>query len=181
MRTKTRRLQTAGRFSGVALLVAGFLSVAGTAPSAIARTAPDHHGSPSTSGCQLTGPYCSVQDVIYIQFDNVHYRRDYPSVPSDIQQMPNLLNFFKQGGTFLTNEHTPLIAHTADDIITSLTGVYGDRHGQPISNSFDYYDSSGIPHFTSSFEYWTDPLADGTPYMIDAQGQMAPAPWVPYT
>jgi hypothetical protein len=29
----------------------------------------------------------------------------------------------------LTNHHTPLISHTADDIITTLTGTYGDRHG----------------------------------------------------
>jgi hypothetical protein len=60
-----------------------------------------------------------VQHIIYLQFDNVHFTRDNPNVPSDLEQMPNLLNFFKQNGTLLINHHTPLISHTADDILTS--------------------------------------------------------------
>lgn len=161
-------------------LAAAFLSV-GTIAQArhVSRAALTH---PATSGaCDLHSAGNAIQHVIYIVFDNVHYRRDNPNVPSDIQQMPNLLNFMKGNGTFLTSEHTPLIAHTADDILTSMTGVYGDRHGQPISNSYDYYDKTGVPHYTSSFEYWTDPSPDETPYMVDQQGKIAPAPWVPFT
>src|SRR4029079_16215293 len=40
-----------------------------------------------------------IQHVIYIQFDNTHLLRDRPGVPSDLEQMPNLLNFMKQNGT----------------------------------------------------------------------------------
>jgi hypothetical protein len=36
--------------------------------------------------------------------------------------MPYLLNFFENNGTFLSNSHTPLIARTADDILTTNTG-----------------------------------------------------------
>jgi hypothetical protein len=137
----------------------------------------------TTGGCNLKSARGDIQRVIYIQFDNVHFRRDNPNVPSDLEQMPHLLDFLTDNGTLLTNHHTPLISHTADDIITSLTGVYGDRHGQPISNSFDYFTSSG-PFFTSSFQYWTDivdPTNDPTYYMITPDGKNAPAPWVPWT
>ena len=49
----------------------------------------------------------SIKYVIYIQFDNVHYTRDNPNVPSDLEQMPNLLNFITGNGTLVTHEHTP--------------------------------------------------------------------------
>ena len=141
-------------------------------------------GPGSDNGCELNSVGGQIQHVIYIQFDNVHFTRDNPNVPSDLEQMPNLLNFLTENGTLLSNHHTPLKSHTADDIITSLTGVYGDRHGGPIANSFDYFDSSGFPHFTSTFEYWTDIVSaknDNRPYMITASGKNAPAPWVSYT
>src|SRR6266853_3818985 len=85
--------------------------------------------------CQLKSPSGRIKHVIYVQFDNTHFLRDNPNVPSDLEQMPNLLNFIKDNGALLANHHTPLIAHTATDILTSLTGVYGDRHGVPVSNS----------------------------------------------
>lgn len=93
--------------------------------------------------CSLHSSGGKIKHIIYIQFDNVHLTRDNPNVPSDLEQMPNLLNFLKQNGTLLTNEHTPLIAHTADDILTSLTGVYPDRHGQAVANSFGFFRSPG--------------------------------------
>src|SRR5215472_13605773 len=99
------------------------------APVASAHTA-------STGGCQLNSANGNIQHVIYVQFDNVHFTRDNPNVPSDLEQMPNLLNFIENNGVLMSNHHTPLIAHTATDILTSLTGVYGDRHGVPISNSY---------------------------------------------
>ena len=36
-----------------------------------------------------------------LTFDNVHFFRDNPNVPSDLEMMPNLLNFFENNGTFL--------------------------------------------------------------------------------
>jgi len=130
----------------------------------------------------------SVEHIVYIQFDNVHFRRDNPNIPSDLEQMPNLLNFLEGNGAFLTNHWTPLISHTAVDILTSLTGVYGDKFGVPIGNSFRYFNPDGTSTAAGSFAYWTDPLdsfgtnpTDTTPQMIDRQGKTHPAPWVPFT
>jgi hypothetical protein len=123
-----------------------------------------------------------IEHIVYIQFDNVHFRRDNPNVPSDLQQIPNLLNFLEDNGTLFTNHHTPLISHTSVDILTSLTGVYGDKFGVPIGNSFGLFNQqTGVASFPSSFTYWTDVLADGTPEMLDQAGKNAPAPWVPFT
>jgi hypothetical protein len=121
-----------------------------------------------------------IEHIAYIQFDNVHLRRDNPNVPSDLEQMPNLLNFLEDKGTLFTDHHTPLISHTAVDIVTSLTGVYGDKFGVPIGNSFGLFGPNGVT-FPSSFTYWTDVLSDGLPEMLDKRGKNAPAPWVPFT
>jgi hypothetical protein len=132
----------------------------------------------ATGSCHLAN---GIQHIVYIQFDNTHIERDNPNVPSDLEQMPNLLNFLKGKGTFLVNHHTPLISHTADDIITSLTGVYGDKHGQPVANSFGYFNADGSVSFSSSFAYWTDPKGStSVPIMVSPNGAAAPAPWVPY-
>jgi hypothetical protein len=138
-------------------------------------------------GCQLNSAGGAIKHVIQLQFDNVHFRRDNPNVPSDIEQMPNLYNFLVGNGTVLNNHHTPVISHTGTDILTTLTGVYPDRHGQPVSNTFMFYGPDGTAHTALSFAYWTD-LAqafDGTAEskynLVDAQGNNPPAPWVPYT
>src|SRR6266568_8642828 len=68
--------------------------------------------------CRLGSPAGTVQHVIYLQFDNVHFSRDNPSVPSDLEQMPHLLKFLTAGGTLLTQQHTPLISHTGGNIVT---------------------------------------------------------------
>src|SRR6516225_12396066 len=57
----------------------------------------------TTNSCQLNSPKGNIQHVIYIQFDNVHFTRDNPNVPSDLEQMPNLLNFIESNGVLLTN------------------------------------------------------------------------------
>lgn len=145
--------------------------------------------TPAKTGNCTLGSQGNIKHVIYIQFDNTHFTRDNPNVPSDLEQMPNLLNFMEGNGTLLTNHHTPLIAHTATDILTSLTGVYGDQHGVPISNSFRYFNPDGTSNLGVSFAYWTDPLFDPTTStptdtkfnMLTANGLNAPAPWVPYT
>src|SRR5712691_4758104 len=138
--------------------------------------------------CLLDSAHGSTKHVIYIQFDNTHFLRDNPSVPSDLEQMPHLLNFIANNGTLLGNDHTALISHTATGILTSLTGVYPDRMGQPVSNSFRYFKTDGTTRTGVSFAYWTSPLfdpagstTDTTPEMINENGKIAPAPWVPYT
>src|SRR6266700_284159 len=141
------------------------------------------------NACQLDSAQGNIKHVIYVQFDNVHFTRDNPHVPSDLEQMPNLLNFMTNNGVLLSDHHTPLIAHTATDILTSLTGVYGDNHGVPVSNSFRYFNPEGTSNTGVSFAYWTSPIFDpatstptDTKYnMLTASGQNAPAPWVPYT
>jgi hypothetical protein len=133
---------------------------------------------PASAQCNLGN---GIKHVVYIQFDNVHFRRDNPNVPSDLQQMPNLLKFLQENGAFLTNHWTPLISHTSVDIVTALTGVYGDKFGVPIGNNIGLFGPNGVATFPSSFTYWTDLLADGLPEMLDQQGKNAPAPWVPFT
>ncbi|HLK75487.1 MAG TPA: hypothetical protein VKU77_17770 [Streptosporangiaceae bacterium] len=159
----------------------------------------------SSSSCNLGN---GVKHVVQLTFDNVHFFRDNPNVPSDLQLMPNLLNFFENNGTFLSNSHTPLIAHTADDILTTNTGLYGDRQGMPVSNSFGAYNTDGptgnfnTASIAGSFAYWTDPVfySHGTPAGGDTNPNMVyspvppatatlhvtpttvtPAPWVPFT
>lgn len=149
------------------------------------------------AGCSL-GTGGAIKHVVYLQFDNVHYLRDNPNVPSDLEQMPNLLSFLTGNGMLLTNDHTQLISHTANGILTSISGVYPDRLGAgAISNSFNYYNSQtkSPAHSNSTFVYWTDPLsgdnnattgapnpgADTSPVFVAETGRNAPAPWVAYT
>ncbi len=137
----------------------------------------DDHG---TSACHLAN---GIKHVFHLTFDNVHLRRDMPNVPSDLEQIPSLLDFMQDNGVILNNHHTPLISHTADDIITAVTGVYGARHGQPVSNSYGQFSSSNanVVNNVSSFIYWTSKTPNGTPAMINENGKNAPAPWVVYT
>jgi len=132
-------------------------------------------------------PQCAlgngIKHVVHIQFDNVHLRRDNPNVPSDLELMPNLLNFLENNGSISGRHYTPLISHTATDILTILTGVYGDRMGVPVSNSYRVFDASN--HISSShpsFVYWTATDAtDHKPVLLNEKGKIAPAPWVPFT
>ncbi len=130
-----------------------------------------------------------IKHVIYLQFDNVHLQRNLSTVPSDLEQMPHLLNFIRSNGTLLTNDHTVLISHTANGILTALTGVYSDRQGQAVANSYRYYKPGSTTGTGVSFAYWTDSVFDPAPggatdtsyNMITADGHNAPAPWVPFT
>ena len=45
-------------------------------------------GSSAQAQCQLNSPSGKIQHVVYIEFDNVHFTRDNPNVPSDLEQMP---------------------------------------------------------------------------------------------
>jgi hypothetical protein len=109
----------------------------------------------------------------------------------------------EDNGSFLSNNHTPLIAHTADDLLTQFSGLYGDRHGMGVSNSYEYYDGTNVKS-ADSFVYWTSPIIDHatqTPSTTDlnpsmvysadvppapvpsptGHDAMAPAPWATYT
>jgi hypothetical protein len=173
-----------------ALAIAGLTAIAvlglGTVQSATGSPPPPPGGS-----CQFAN---GIKHVISIQFDNTHFRRDNANVPSDLEQMPHLLNFIRGNGTLLTNDHTVLISHTGTGILSTLTGTYPDRFGVPVSNSFRYFRPDGTTRTGVSFAYWTAPLYDpgGPPFpppaqtdlspeMINENGVISPAPWVPYT
>src|ERR1700732_2543408 len=131
----------------------------------------------ASAACQLNSPGGQVKHVVYISFDNVHLRRDNPNIPSDLELMPNLLNFIQNNGTISGNHHTPLISHTATDFLTTLTGVYGERMGIPVSNSYGFFKPDGSVGFASSFLYWTAVAPDGKPEFINEHGKTPPGPW----
>ncbi|MDQ6934736.1 MAG: hypothetical protein M3130_05545 [Actinomycetota bacterium] len=183
---------------------AAALSVALVAPAVAsaqhqAGAVPDRHGhghGHPGAGCHLGH---GVKHVVNLVFDNTHFARDNPNVPSDVEQMPHLKQFLEGNGVVFSNTHTPLIAHTAVDSLSIYTGLYGDRHGQPLSNSYRTYNPDGTTDPASSFAYWTDKVAntkspptaghDAAPTMayspsVPARtntGLQAPAPWVPFT
>ena len=183
-------------------LIAVTIALAGVA--ALSKTA-DAGGKSATHGSAAASTSCDlgngISHVINIVFDNVHFARDNPNVPSDLEQMPHLLNFLKDNGTVFSNSHTPLIAHTADDSLSIYTGLYGDRHGQPVSNTYKTYNPDGSTDPATSFTYWTSPVVDTksggptaghdtTPSMVYSDhvpatigdtGKITPAPWVPFT
>src|SRR5260370_16154621 len=145
---------------------------------------PAAHASVTTSApqssCQLGN---GVQHVINIVFDNVHMSRDNPNVPSDLEQMPSLLNFIESNGTMISHNYTPLISHTANDIVTTLTGLYPDQQGLAVANGYGIYasDGSSLSGFPSAFQYWTDKVSSGAYNNVTAAGKNTPAPWVPFT
>src|SRR5437660_9473107 len=166
------------RVSAAVSAAALVMAVGAAAPAATAAAR-------SASGCLLDPAHGQIKHVIYLQFDNVHFTRDNPNVPSDLEQMPNLLGFLEGNGVLDSNHHTPLIAHTGNDILTSITGLYGSDHGQPVSNSFRYFNGTGSTNSAASFAYWTDGVADSstttpfdtTPEMVTPAGKNTPAPW----
>ncbi len=181
----------------VALACCAALSVGGFAaiPPGSASAAP-------ASSCAL-GPNGHVKHVIIVQFDNVHLRRDNPNVASDIEQIPALDNFMKDNGTLLSNDHTVLISHTADGIVSTETGLYPSENGLGVANTYPYLDSeqtgthnsasyADVPGTSdsSAFKYWTDPtssedplytLINQPPSESNPDGVNTPAPWVAFT
>lgn len=177
-RTAIRRLSLA--------LCAALLSAASWAPAHAA--APARAVAGSNGGCALPSLAPGVQHVVMLAFDNVHLSRDNPDVPSDLEQMPNLLNLFTSYGVMSTGHHTPLLAYTATDFLTSLTGNYPSRHGLSFGNTARTFEPDGSSRHTSSFGYWTAPVHDvandpgNTSYnLVSETGANAPAPWVPFT
>ena len=194
------------RFGRLSTVVGGATSVLALSVVAIVGSA--SVGATAAKAANVIAPGCpglgnGVSHVIEITFDNVHFFRDNPNVPSDLELMPHLLNFIESNGTMLSNNHTPLIAHTADDSLTNYTGLYGDRQGMGISNSYQTYNADGTTDPAGSFAYWTDPVfdtADAQPRATTptrrwstrpprrppttpapAPNTITPAPWVPFT
>jgi hypothetical protein len=133
--------------------------------------------------CALGNGAGPIQHVIYLQFDNTHLTRDRPNIPSDLEQMPHLLNFIRGNGTMMANDHTQLISHTSVGFLTSYTGMYPDRTGQTVGNSYARISATGTFSFPSAFGYWNDPVSasDPTLNMVSPDGSAVPAPWVAYT
>src|SRR6201987_3358520 len=173
------------RMAGICALLAGTAGLSAIPVAAAHQeTRPGHGGN--AGPCVLGNGDGHIKHVIYLQFDNVHLRRDNPNVPSDLEQMPHLLNFLKGNGTVLNKQYTILISHTAGGILSSLTGLYPDRQGVTVSNSYDYYKPDLTPTFTSGFKYWTSPVSttDTLPNMVNGDSgtpKTTPAPWVTYT
>ena len=84
MRRPARRGGALGiaAISAAALVAFGAQRTLADTPTAAAPSA-----STAATGCRLGN---GVQHVINITFDNVHFFRDNPNVPSDLEQMPTL-------------------------------------------------------------------------------------------
>src|ERR1700722_3933537 len=175
----------------IAFTTLAILLVIGFGCTNSARAEAEQSKDSYSNGCNLDPVNHRIKHVVFIQFDNVHFRRDNPNVPSDLEQMPHLLNFLESNGTLLTNDHTVIISHTAAGFITTQDGVYPDRDGLGVTNSFRYYkgDASDTTASNSAFVYWTDRINLGkntapndTNYvLVDENDKNVPAPWVPYT
>jgi hypothetical protein len=167
------------------VLVLAALVAVGTASGVGALAGRGPRAQEPAAGCRLGG----VAHVVYLQFDNVHLRRDLPGVPSDLEQMPHLLRFLEDSGTVVADSHTSLVSHTSGDLLTSLTGLYPDQDGQGVSNSWRYLRPDGSLGTGNSFTYWTSRVYDTTTTtpsdraynLVTAAGRNTPAPWVPFT
>jgi hypothetical protein len=198
---KRRGLRLTATTASIALV--GGLCVLGTTAGLASASAASAHkpaGRADDNTCHLAN---GIKHVVQIGFDNIHFFRDNPNVPSDLELMPNLLSFIENNGVMLSNSHTPLIAHTSDDLLTTATGLYGDRQGAPIGNDYQSYNADGTADPATAFTYWTDPIDDTAdtpnaghdinPNMVYSAvppatspttvspTTVAPAPWVPYT
>ena len=82
----TSRFSQAPLMRAIGLVIACAIAFASAPAWAVSQ-------ADSPAGCQLDPVRHRIQHVIFIEFDNVHFRRDNPNVPSDLEQMPHLLNF----------------------------------------------------------------------------------------
>src|ERR1700723_3478696 len=122
---------------GAVAVLSGLILVPLSGALANAGATPTTSPIATEASCSFGNP--DVHHVIQITFDNVHFNRDNPNVLSDIEQLPALKSFMENNGTLLSNSHTPLIAHTANDTISDYTGLYGDRDGIGVSNDYGLY------------------------------------------
>lgn len=90
--------------TAMAVLVAGGYEGASGTPAA--RNTPPPSRPVTAGSCQRKG---GIHHVVEILFDNVHFNRDNPNVPSDVEMIPSVGHFIESNGTLLSNNHT----HTA--------------------------------------------------------------------
>src|SRR5438309_713876 len=102
---QARLRRTLAKVLAIAALPAAALTVAATSLPAQAA---------KPSDCQLNSARGAIKHVIQLQFDNVHFRRDNPNVPSDIEQMPNLYNFLVGNVATVYGANSPEAAEAAD-------------------------------------------------------------------
>jgi len=111
------------------LVAASLVTVAASSVSPAAAAEND-------STCHLDH---GIKHVIHITFDNVHFFRDNPNVPSDLEQMPNLLNFLKSNGTVLSNTPNAPSEHNADrcgnsPVANNGSNTFHEHPSSPITN-----------------------------------------------
>lgn len=169
---RTRRLLRNFTATAASFLLAGTLPTRAESPST--PPAPASYEAPEApkSVCELNSARGDIKHLIFIQFGHLHFTRDNPNVPSDLEQMPRLLQFLERNGMLLTNHHSVLPSDPASDAMAALTGLYPDRFG-----------------FTPSAGYWTTPPDASSAEIVSGQGQAraslehkaAPAPWVTFT
>jgi hypothetical protein len=177
----------------VALVVALAITAAASGAASRRGGGPNRHQT-----CDLgSNGHGRIKHLVYLQFDNTHLLRDRTNFASDLELMPHLKNFLSDNGTLSDNHHTILISHTGGGILSALTGLYPDRTGQGVSNSYGFFRQNGSVGFSSTFKYWTDITDGGNPAtdpptppgdtnfnMVNGdsgQPKNTPAPWVPYT
>ncbi|MBV8527546.1 MAG: hypothetical protein JOZ75_04465, partial [Candidatus Dormibacteraeota bacterium] len=69
----------------VGLVAAAVATTAGTALGVASPFAASAAHSERPTSCELSGPSGPVSHVINLVFDNVHFSRDNPNVPSDLE------------------------------------------------------------------------------------------------
>jgi hypothetical protein len=137
------------------------------------------------SACHLAN---GIGHVVNLQFENLDLSRDSATVPSDLEQMPHLLDFLEANGTVLGANHAALASLTGG-VLTSLTGLYPDRHGQAIGDGWRYYRADGSTGAASTSAYWNSRVqdsraaapADSAYNLVTSGGRNLPAPWVAFT
>ena len=110
------RKRTVAALAALSTAVVGAVVFVGTAHAA--------SGAPDPTTCQLDPASQAIKHVIYLQFDNVHLTRDNPNVPSDLEQMPHLLNFLTSNGTMDANHHTPVSDVRMSVPVCAINGVW---------------------------------------------------------
>ena len=68
------------------------LALGAVTAGSVARAGGSAKVTANAGGCTFAN---GIKHVIQIQFDNTHFLRDNPTVPSDLEQMPHLLNFIR--------------------------------------------------------------------------------------
>jgi len=120
--------------------------------------------SAANAQCKLKSPSGKIKHVVYIEFDNVHFTRDNPNVPSDLEQMPNRLNFLTKKGPLDAGDHTVLISHTGESgtmrpVLTTRTRRKQKRRPGKNRDAVRFSLTAG----TQNFSWFTGPTVFETP------------------